>query len=212
METLTLNRYQMVVDNIDAMNWAGLSAQDLVDCAWAYYYFSIQFRESLEVACRLYPTDEKLAQLRQEECGTANLSPWPGVAEPGEQMNHDEFMRRAIMLSPIDTQRRARLEQLGQSYLMSVRGVDDQTKALAIASYEDGGLEQVFTAFLKATPWDGPVLDAFKHFLTEHIRFDSDPEQGHGALSRHLAPDDRILPLWSAFHDLLAQAVPKLVQ
>ena len=212
MHSLTMNRYKSVVDDIGAMNWAALSAQDLVDCAWAYYYFSIQFRESLEVACHLHPTDENLAQLRREECGTANLSPWPGVAEPGERMNHDEFMRRTILLSPIDPERRARLERLGQAYLASVRGADDRTKALAIASYEDGGLEQVFTAFLTAAPWDGPVLGAFKHFLTEHIRFDSDPDQGHGALSRHLAPDDRVLPLWSAFHDLLAHAVPKLAQ
>jgi hypothetical protein len=29
-------------------------------------------------------------------------------------------------------------------------------------------------------------------------------------LSRHLPVDDRILPLWTAFRDLLATAVPKL--
>lgn len=55
-----------------------------------------------------------------------------------------------------------------------------------------------------------PALRAFRHFLLEHIRFDSDPNGGHGALSRHLSPDDRILPLWTAFRDLLRDFVPGL--
>ena len=54
---------------------------------------------------------------------------------------------------------------------------------MALASYEDGGLERVFRAILTAQHWNDPVLQAFKHFLSEHIRFDSDPEQGHGALA-----------------------------
>jgi hypothetical protein len=73
--------------------------------------------------------------------------------------------------------------------------MDLETRALSIASYEDGGLEKVFTSFLRAERWNGPLLQAFKHFVAEHVRFDSDPDQGHGALSRHLKPDDRILPL-----------------
>ena len=56
----------------------------------------------------------------------------------------------------------------------------------------------------------GQLLQAFKHFLTEHIRFDSDPEQGHGALCRHLTPNDRILPLWTAFKEILVEAAPGL--
>jgi len=51
------------------------------------------------------------------------------------------------------------------------------------------------SSFLRAERWNGPLLQAFKHFVAEHVSFDSDPDQGHGALSRHLKPDDRILPL-----------------
>ncbi|MGD0429609.1 MAG: hypothetical protein ABSA58_00835, partial [Acetobacteraceae bacterium] len=57
---------------------------------------------------------------------------------------------------------------------------------------------------------DNIALKAFRHFLSEHIRFDSDPDEGHGALSRHLRPDDRILPLWTAFARLLVDFVPTL--
>ena len=84
------------------------------------------------------------------------------------------------------------------------------TGALSIASYEDGGLENVFGAILKAPHWDTPLLQAFQHFLSEHIRFDSDPDAGHGALCRHLVPDDRVLPLWTAFRRLLVEAAPAL--
>jgi len=209
MKLMTRPAYEKVVDEISQLDWSGLTQDDLVDVAWAYYHFSVQFRENLQIACQLYPQD-KLQQLEQEECNTSNLSPWPGVAAAGEKMNHDEFMRRLLQLSPISEERRSNLERIGQSYLAEIREIDPTTRALSITSYEDGGLEKVFGAFLEARDWNGPLLQAFRHFVTEHIKFDSDPEQGHGALSRELAPDDRIMPLWIAFRDLLVQSVPKL--
>jgi hypothetical protein len=119
-------------------------------------------------------------------------------------------MRRTLTLTTIAESRRRRLEVIGQSYLAGVRAIDRMSRAIGIASYEDGGLEKVFRAILNAQHWDGALLEAFKHFLTEHIRFDSDPEQGHGALCRHLTPDDRILPLWAAFQQILVEAAPGL--
>lgn len=203
-------RYERVINDICALDWISLTEDDLVDAAWAYYYFSIQFRENLQIARELFPGDAKLQQLEREECNTANLSPWPGVAGEGERMNHDEFMARLLTLSPISGDRQSALEAIGRSYLDVVREAPRTDRALSIASYEDGGLEKVFGAFLTAQHWNNPTLQAFKHFLLEHIRFDTDPEQGHGSLSRHIAPDDRILPLWSAFEHLLVQAVPRL--
>ena len=132
--------------------------------AWAYYHFSVQFRENLEAACDLFPQDEKLAHLTSEECNTSNLSPWPGVALPGENMNHDEFMRRLLLLEPIPQDRREALEAEGARYLATVRPLDEHSKAMSIASYEDGGLECVFRAILTAPAWEGPLLGAFSHF------------------------------------------------
>lgn len=202
--------YQLVVDEIRRLKWDGLSADELRSVAWAYYYFSIQFRESLESACDLLPEDPKLQLLHREECATANLSPWPGVADEGEKMNHDEFMRRTLGLSPIDPAAQLRVEALGGVYLASTRRLSPEIRALSIASYEDGGLETVFKAMLRSPSWDGALLLAFRHFLVEHIRFDSDPDQGHGSLSRHLAPDETVVPAWEAFRDILVGAVPKL--
>jgi hypothetical protein len=202
--------FEHVVDDICDLNWVSLTQEDLVSVAWVYYYFSTQFRECLELARDLYPDDDRLRQLDHGERDTDNLSPWPGVAAIGERMDHDEFMRRTLELTTNSKSRRRSLVAIGQAYLTRCRAMDDTVKVLALASYEDGGLERVFRAILKAPHWNDPLLQAFKHFLVEHIRFDSDPE-GHGALCRHLAPNDRITPLWAEFRQMLVKAAPRLV-
>lgn len=202
--------YPAVIDAICAMPFERLTSDEVLQVAKAYYYFSIQFRENLDIACRQRPDDGKLAELRLGECDTDNLSPWPKVAVPGEKLNHDEFMRRLLALQPVPDN--DFLEALGTSYLNRVRAVDDRARARSIASYEDGGLSRVFSAMLRARDWHGEGQLAFRHFLEQHILFDTDDEAGHGCLSRHLAPDDSILPLWSAFAAILALAVPRLAE
>jgi hypothetical protein len=204
-------KFEGVIDDICGLNWGNLAENDLISVAWVYYFFSVQFRESLGIACKLYPHDDQLLELDKGERNTENLSPWPGVAAAGERMDHDEFMRRTLQLGKIPESRRRKLTAIGQAYLSRVRAMDRTCRAMALASYEDGGLERVFRAILTAPDWNGSLLQAFKHFLSEHIRFDSDPEQGHGALCRHLTPDDRILPLWAEFKHMLIEAVPGLV-
>ena len=200
--------FNAVIDGICSMAWSELDSDEGMRVAKAYYYFSIQFRENLEIARARHPADPKLAELWEGECDTANLSPWPGIAAPGERMNHDEFMRRLLEFHPIG--RDQRLTEAGLCYLEKTRQVDDAARASSIASYEDGGLSSVFGAMLGAPHWYGKGQRAFRFFLEEHIRFDTDDGAGHGTLSRHLPVDDRILPLWTAFRDLLIISVPKL--
>ncbi len=211
MNLVISQRYRQVVEDIANLNWPALSRDDLLAVAWAYYYFSVQFRENLELACEMNPWDELLTELRAGECDTSNLSPYPGVADRGEKMNHDEFMRRLLGLSELHPVVRTRVQALGVAYLAFSRSVDPTARALSISSYEDGGLEAVFRAILLAPEWSDASLAAFKHFLVEHIRFDSDVDAGHGALSRHLVPDDRIYELWDAFRNLLVGAAPVLL-
>ena len=205
-----MTAHEGLIKDICSSDWSRLTRDDLINVAWAYYHFSIQFRENLETALELDPGDALLQKLDHGERNTDNLSPWPGVAKTGEKMNHDEFMRRALALAPIDERRQRRLEAIGQTYLAAVRSMDKASRALSIASYENGGLDAVFRSILTARCWEGPLLQAFRHFLTEHIKFDSDPEHGHGALCRHLTPDDRVLSLWSAFRQMLVETVPGL--
>ena len=204
--------YQRVIDDICHLDWGNLTEENLIGIAWVYYYFSIQFRESLEIACQLYPADQQLQELDRGERNTDNLSPWPGIASVEERMNHDEFMKRTLGLSKISGRRQRNLETVGEAYLSMVRAIDQKVRALALASYEDGGLESVFRAMLTAPKWNDPLLRAFKHFLVEHIKFDSDPNQGHGALCRHLPPDDRVSPLWEEFRKMLVKAAPRLAR
>jgi hypothetical protein len=204
--------YESVISEICSLKWTNLTQSELVGVAWVYYYFSIQFRESLEAARNLYPDDERLRELDAGERNTDNLSPWPGVAAVGEKLNHDEFMRRTLELTKIPEYRRSALAKIGQSYLGKTRTTAPKLRALALASYEDGGLERVFRAILTAPHWDGPLLQAFRHFLVEHIKFDSDPAQGHGSLCRHLTPDERIYPLWDEFKNMLVEAAPRLTR
>jgi hypothetical protein len=200
--------FDSVIDSICRMAWDELDSDEVMRVAKAYYYFSVQFRENLEIACALYPDDAKLAELWEGECDTDNLSPWPGVAAPDERMNHDEFMRRLLYFHPAD--RDGKLIEAGLAYLEKTRQIDDDARAASIASYEDGGLSRVFGAMLRSPHCYGRGQRAFRFFLEQHIRFDSEDGAGHGTLSRHLPVDDRILPLWTAFRDLLTTAVPKL--
>ena len=202
--------YEQVIDEICNLSWTSLNEEELIRVAWAYYHFSIQFRECLEIAREMYPDDGRLLELDRGERHTDNLSPWPGVAAVGERMNHDEFMRRTLELTKIPEIGRIVLSDIGNKYLKAARAIDPHIRALALATYEDGGLERVFRAILTAPNWKGPLQRAFKHFLAEHIRFDSDPDQGHGALCRHLTPDDRVLPLWAEFKHMLLEAAPRL--
>ena len=211
MEAEPLCQYQPVVSEIAALGWQYLTSNDLMAVAWAYYYFSIQFRESLNLSCEAYPNDPCLLALRDGECDTDNLSPYPDVAKAGERMNHDEFMRRTLRLMNFDGHDQARLTQIGLRYLAATRKLPAHARAMSIPTYEDGGLETVFRAILTAPNWEHSSLKAFRHFLEAHIQFDSDIENGHGALSRHLRPDGETLLLWTYFRDLLLGAVPSLV-
>lgn len=205
----TADRYPKVIDEIENLNWPALTREELLAVCAGYYHFSVQFVEAVGIACELYPDDAKLIELRHGECDTDNLSPYPGVAEPGEKMNHDEFMRRTVAMSSLDQAARNRIDALGLAYLEEAHKHDPITRAMSLSSYEDGELEKVFAAFLTAKDWDEPSLGAFRHFLVEHIKLDSGE---HGGLCRHLVADDRIVPLWEAFRNLLVSAAPRLAR
>ncbi len=86
MAGTSLSRYHAVIDEISNLSRPALNREELMAVCAAYYYFSVQFVEAVEIACGLYLTDRKLAELREGECDTDNLSPYPGVAKEGEKM------------------------------------------------------------------------------------------------------------------------------
>ena len=164
MNVQITNRYQRVIDEIGNFNWRGLERNELLMACRAYYYFSKQFVDAVHIACDLYPSDQNLIGLREGECDTDNLSPYPGIAEKGEKMNHDEFMRRVVEFASLDQAARGRVDDLGREYLAEVSRMDLLTRAMALSSYEDGGLEAVFGAMLKARDWNEPSLGRVQAF------------------------------------------------
>jgi hypothetical protein len=209
---MNFQRFQFddVIEDISTFPWSSLSRDDMVAVAHAYYFFSIQFRESLVQARLLFPADENLRQLEAEECDTDNLSPWPNVAAAGERLNHDEYLRRTLALAPCSAAKSEVLENIGRRYLEATRRQPAITRAMSLASYEDGGLERVFKGMLTFPHWDNELLMAFRHFLRKHLHFDAGAETTHGFLCRHILVDDSILPMWSGFRDLFLQAVPTI--
>jgi hypothetical protein len=207
---MKMSKNDDAIAEICNLNWADLTQQDMIAVAWSYYFFSVQFRENLCLACEAFPADSALKRLFAEECDTSNLSPYPGIAQPGEKMNHDEFMLRALALSEISEDLRAAYHGAGERYLRGVRAIDPAIRATSMASYEDGGLEAVFQAMLQSPDYDNDLIKAFRFFLAEHIRFDSDPHAGHGSLSRHLEADDKVADLWDLFKQMLLETTPAL--
>lgn len=210
LDQIGVETHQDVVNEICSLNWRSLSADELTDVAWAYYFFSKQFCQNVGIARVLFPDDQRLVELDAGERNTDNLSPFPGVVGPGEKADHDEYMRRTLMLSPIEESRRRRLEVIGNNYFDVVYSIDSVTRACSLATYEDGGLENVFKAVVQAQHWNTPLLQSFKHFLVGHIALDSNPETGHGSLCRHIAPTNDVVRLWAAFRDALVAAAPNL--
>ena len=56
MDAVTLPEYERTIGEICALDWAGLTRHDLVNVAWAYYFFSVQFRENLKSPASSIPT------------------------------------------------------------------------------------------------------------------------------------------------------------
>ena len=187
--------FESVIDGICAMPWERLSGDDILCVAKAYYFFSIQFRENLEIACGLRPRDANLRSLRQGECDTDNLSPYPGVTAPGERLDHDEFMKRLLAMQPLDAD--SFIGNLGRAYLGRMRDMAPMARATSIASYEDGGLSRVFAAMLRAPGWGGAGRGPSPFFFQHTPPFTPDNKGGQGGPPRRLPPATS-LPLRAA--------------
>jgi hypothetical protein len=103
--------FEGVINQICRMPWAKISNHEVLKIAKVYYYFSVQFRENLAIACLLYPRSENLQKLYREECHADNLSPFPGITAVGERINHinhDEFLKKITPITDSSTRMYAR--------------------------------------------------------------------------------------------------------
>ncbi len=211
MNAITARFQPLAVCEIAAMNWVALSPDERVDVAWTTYFFSVQCRESLNAALQVHPDHEGLKHYAQAVCQTTNLSPWTGVASPGEAMHHDEFLRRVLTREPVCQERRARLQRLGAAYLVTTRGLNAPVKAMGVLSYLTGGLDAVYRTIQSTAQGEGELMRGFRYFLTEHVRLvHASQAELPSASSAGSNDGDSAGLMWTAFRDLLLQTVPSL--
>ena len=72
MTVASLNRYHAVIDDMCDLKWSALNREELVAVCAAYYYFSVQFIEAVDIACGLYPWGLTASSPNSEE-GNATL-------------------------------------------------------------------------------------------------------------------------------------------
>ena len=193
------------------MNWRRLSIGELIDVAWAYYFFSIQFRENLLIARELLPDDAQLEQLGSRRKGYGQfISLSRGCRRrgaSGSRRVHAESVvadadRRAS--AAIASRRSARLISAKSAPLTVGQG------PRASRAMRTGVLRKCSGACCRPRIGRIPCSQGFKHFLEKHIEFDSDVENGHGGLCRHLPPNEGVRELWTAFKESLIQVAPAL--
>jgi hypothetical protein len=66
-QTIEDCEYQKVIADISDLNWPDLTEAEVVQVAWAYYFFSIQFRENLNLAREIFSEDEDLIRLEHRQ-------------------------------------------------------------------------------------------------------------------------------------------------
>tara|TARA_B100001989_G_C24540621_1_gene467343 strand:- start:1554 stop:2237 length:684 start_codon:yes stop_codon:yes gene_type:complete len=200
------------VERICNLGWEDLSENQVKRALHGFYFFSQKFVDNLRTASNLYPEDDGIKSLMQEELNTDNLSPYNGVADEGEAMDHDVFLRRVIQISGLSEEENEELFTKGKQYLEAMDQMPPEAQLQCLVSCEDGGAIQMYSSVLKAQVLDSedPALQAFKHFLQKHVEFDNEEgaEAGHGTLVRKFEMEDKhIGPFWNHFADFLETLV-----
>ncbi|MGH1403481.1 MAG: hypothetical protein ACRBDL_04505 [Alphaproteobacteria bacterium] len=199
------------VNRICNLDWESFNEDQIASAAWMLYYLSIQFRKNLETAMELHPNDPALQELATEELHTDNLSPFPNIAEEGECLDHDEFLKRIIDSYPMEQEKKQFLTALGNKYLAELSHMPDEAKTMHLVSLEDGGASRIYQSILNAPTeqWESNEMQAFHHFLEKHVAFDNleGEDAGHGALIRKLGMDDSIAPMYDVLADCMEEAI-----
>lgn len=151
-----------------------------------------EFAESLKIARRLYPHDELLEAMAEEELNATNLS-FSDYSGPGD---HSEFLHHFIRKHGLLANAPQEVLDAKTRYLAQIRGLSDEVRIMSVVSREQE-LPGIFTEILKAPDWSGEPLEAFRYFLLVHIELDS-KAGGHADKLKHFTVDDRVLPFYEA--------------
>ena len=141
-DAVTGYAYRNVINDVPALTGRASAQEDLVNVAWAYcaYFDSVSRRMSKWRKNLLTMSDYGNSTTAS---GTP-ITSRPGPALP--QLGRGciiEFMRRRLKPRIDRRQRKRSLAAVGSSLSdQGPRAMDDDCRAMALASYEDGGLER----------------------------------------------------------------------
>jgi hypothetical protein len=195
--------YKKVVEEIKNLEWEKLSAEELQDLMYISYIAAVEFAESLRVALELYPDDEKIKKMAQEELSTGNLK-YKDYETVGD---HSAFLEHFIDNYKIKPSEE--VEQQAVKYLESCRKMSGRTRAMSIFSREQE-LSRIFEEILKAKDWEADGLEEYRYYLKTHIDLDSS-QGGHGEQTQHMPIDDSVREFYEARLELYT-AIPKLFE
>ncbi len=190
-----MNNHKNVIDEIKQLRWERLSASELQVLTILAAYAAREFAESLRIALRLYPESSELREMASGELETSNLQ-FGDYSQPGD---HANFLWHFINKHNL-TELHPEAVRAGETYLAKVRELPDEIRAMSIISRERE-LPQIFERILEARDWSMPILEAFHHYLKEHIRLDS-MEGGHADLLSSFIVTNEITVFYKARLDM----------
>lgn len=193
--------YKTVVEKIKSLNWENLDNQELQQLMYLSHVSAREFAEALRIALKLYPENENLQEMARGELQTNNLS----FGDYQAKGDHADYLGHFLEKMEVPKH----LTILGDLYQAACRELDDKTRAMSIFSREEE-LSGIFERILKAKDWSTSELTAFRHYLEQHIAFDSN-KGGHHDLTKEFPIDDSVKPFYEARLNMY-RAIPKLFE
>ncbi len=193
--------YKKVVERIYNLAWEKLSAKELQTLMVLSGYAALEFAESLRIALNEHRESKAFQGMAAGELKTTNLT-FDDYIKKGD---HSEFLWHFIEKKGISTD--PNVTNTGKEYLQKVQTLPKEVRVMSIVSREYE-LSRIFARILKAKDWSLPGLQAFRYFLEEHIKLDSE-EGGHADLLQGFKVDDRVTAFYEARLDLY-RVIPTL--
>lgn len=184
--------YKSVVRRIRLLNWENLNGEELQMVMYLSWVAAVEFAEALRLAQALYPEHHGLQQMAHGELKTKNLQ----LDDFTAAGDHHEFLRHFLLKHGIIEMLEPRLGPHAAVYLDACRALRPEIRAMTVFSREEE-LSGIFVGMLDAKDWSAPGLDAFNHYLSRHIAFDSS-QGGHHDLISNFEVDENVLPFYEA--------------
>ncbi len=184
------NEYKETVRLIRELDWENLDATSLQDVMYLSFISAFEFAEALRVALRLYSDDSLVQEMSEGELETDNLK-YQEYDKKGDHADFLMYFMESCGYTPTE-----KIEQAGEQYLNVCRAFSDELRAMSVFSreFESTG---IFKRILSAKDWDACGLSAFRYFIEEHIRLDSE-DGGHHDMIKHYTITDEVDAFYEA--------------